>query len=120
MQSSLTLQRWFTLIGAPIIWIAHFGISYVIVSLVCALQLTELQIAGLDLAQLGIALITVLSLFLIGWIALVQARRWRNPPGPDPDMNRFFAINTLLLCAVSALALLWVAFPAAVLPTCAA
>lgn len=120
MQASLTLQRLLTLVSAPLIWIAHFVICYVMVSLVCALQLTDIWIAGMDLAQFSIAVVTALSLLLIAWIALIHMRRRRNPLGPDPDMERFLAVNTLLLCAISALALIWVAFPAAVLPTCAA
>jgi hypothetical protein len=120
MRQSLTLQRLITLIGAPTIWMAHFVICYVLVSLVCTLQLTDSRILGMDLAQLGVAITTLLALLLMGGIAAVQFPRWRHPDGPDPELTRFFAANTLLLCGLSALALVWVAFPAGVLPACAA
>lgn len=119
MRPSLTLQRLITLVGAPIIWMAHFLACYVVVALVCALQLTDSRILGMDPAQLGITIATGMALLLMGGIALVQFRKWRYPSGPDPELTRFFAANTLLLCGLSALALAWVAFPSMVLPTCA-
>ena len=114
------MQRMITLVGAPIIWMAHFVICYVIVALVCALQLNDARILGLDPAQLGVAIATALALLLMGGIAAVNLRTWRHPSGPDPEISRFFAANTLLLCSLSAVALIWVAFPTALLPTCAA
>lgn len=120
MRQSMTLQRLITLVGAPVIWMAHFLVCYVVVSLVCALQLTDSRLFGMNTAQLGIAIATGIALLLMGGIAAVQLRRWRHPTGPDPDLTRFFSANTLLLCGLSALALLWVAFPSLVLPTCAA
>lgn len=120
MRQSLTLQRLITLVGAPIIWMVHFLVCYVIVALVCALQLTEARILGLDPAELGVSIATVLALLLMGGIAVVNLRKWRHPSGPDPEMSRFLAANTLLLCSLSALALIWVAFPTVILPTCAA
>lgn len=119
MRQSLTLQRLITLVGAPIIWFAHFLGCYVIVALVCALQLTDARLLGLDPAELGVVIVTALALLLMGGIAAVNWRKWRQPSGPDPEMSRFFAANTLLLCLLSALALAWVAFPTALLPTCA-
>ncbi len=118
-RQSLTLQRMITLVGAPIIWFAHFLACYVIVALVCALQLADTRLLGLDPAELGVVIATALALLLMGGIAVVNWRRWRQPPGPDTEINRFLAANTLLLCLLSALALLWVAFPTALLPTCA-
>lgn len=120
MRQSLTLQRLITLVGAPIIWMAHFIVCYVAVSLVCALQLTDSRVLGINPAQFAVAVATLLALLLMGGMAAVQFRKWRHPSGPDPEMTRFFAANTLLLCALSALALVWVAFPSVVLPACAA
>lgn len=119
MRESRTLQRLITLVSAPIIWMLHFVTCYVIIALVCALQLTDSRVMGLDPGKFGVATATVIAAVLMAWIAVTNIRKWRDPPGPDPEMNRFFAVNTLLLCAISLLALAWVAFPAAVLPTCA-
>lgn len=116
---SSTLKRLLTLVGAPLIWFVHFVVCYVIVSLVCAAQLTEARAIGLNAAELGVAAATLLAGALIVAIAVAKLRRWRDPAGADPEIGRFFAISTLLLCAISLLALLWVAFPISLLPTCA-
>lgn len=113
-----TLKRLLTLVGAPLIWIVHFVACYVIVSLVCASPPDEYRFIGLNAAELGVAASTLLAGALIIAIAVASQRRWRHPPGPDPDISRFFAIATLLLCAISLLSMLWVAFPTSILPTC--
>lgn len=114
-----TLKRLLTLVSAPTIWIVHFVVCYVIVSLVCASQALEARIIGLNPAELGVALATLVAGGLILIIAVASLRRWRDPPGPDPDISRFFAMSSLLLCAISLLSMLWVAFPTSILPTCA-
>lgn len=119
MMGAPTFKRLLTLVSAPLIWIVHFVVCYVIVSLVCAMQLTEARAIGLNAAELGVAAATVIAGALIVGIAVANGRRWRDPPGPDPDISRFFAAATLLLCAISLLAMLWVAFPTSILPTCA-
>lgn len=116
---SLTLRRLLTLVGAPLIWIVHFIVCYAIVGLVCASQLSEERVMGMTAAQFGVAAATLIAGALMGSIAVTNLRRWRNPPGPDGEISSFFAVNTLLLCAISVLAMLWVAFPTLVLPTCA-
>ncbi|MFC0253652.1 hypothetical protein [Massilia consociata] len=116
---SSTLKRLLTLVSAPLVWIVHFVVCYVIVALVCASQLDETRFIGLNAVELGVAASTLLAGALIIGIAVVSQRRWRHPPGPDPDISRFFAISTLLLCAISLLSMLWVAFPTSMLPTCA-
>ena len=116
---SLTLRRLLTLVGAPIIWIVHFIVCYAIVGLVCASQPGAARIMGMNAAQFGVAVATLIAGVLMVSIAVTSLRRWRNPPGPDAEISSFFAVNTLLLCAISVLALLWVAFPTLVLPTCA-
>lgn len=114
-----TLKRLLTLVGAPLVWFVHFLVCYVIVSLVCASQLAEARVAGLNAAELGVAASTLVAGVLIVGIAVASLRRWRDPPEPDPDIGRFFAVATLLLCAISLLSMLWVAFPTTILPTCA-
>lgn len=115
----LTLKRLLTLAGAPLIFIVHFVVCYVIVSLVCALQLSQARVIGLNAAELGVAAATLIAGALIVSIAVTSRRRWRSPAGPDPEISHFFAGSTLLLCAISLLSILWVAFPTSILPTCA-
>lgn len=116
---SRTLKRLLTLVGAPLIWIVHFVVCYAIVSLVCASHLSGERVLGLNAAQFGVAISTLIAGALMMMIAVASLRRWRNPPGPDAEISTFFALNTLLLCAISVLAMLWVAFPTLMLPTCA-
>lgn len=114
-----TLKRLLTLVSAPLVWIAHFLACYVIVSLACASQAREVRVLGLEIVALGVAAVTLVAGALIIGVAVASWRRWRRPPGPDPDIDRFLAVSTLLLCAISLLAMLWVAFPTSILPTCA-
>ncbi|UVW29270.1 hypothetical protein [Massilia sp. H6] len=114
-----TFRRLLTLAGAPLVWMVHFLACYVIVSLACASSLHEVRVMGLSAVQLGIAASTLVAGALIVMIAAPRLRDWRHPTGPDPELSRFFAISTLLLCAISLLSMLWVAFPTSMLPTCA-
>lgn len=113
---SPTLWRLLTLVAAPLIWFVHFVVCYAIVALVCASPLRQERILGLHGAQFGIAVATLMAGALILLVAVIQWRRWR--PGPDAQISRFLAVNTLLLCAISLVAMLWVAFPTLILPPC--
>lgn len=115
MRNPLTADRLLSLFAAPLIWIGHFVLCYGLVSLACAY--------GFAGARLGVWLLTLLALTLLGATAWFNLRKWRaarRRDDADQDMHAFFAWNSLLLCALSALALIWVAFPAAFLPPCLA
>ncbi|QYF94644.1 hypothetical protein KY495_05460 [Massilia sp. PAMC28688] len=116
---SPTLSRLLTLVSAPLIWFGHFVVCYAIVALACASPLREQRILGLHAAQFGVALATLIAGALILLITVLRWRRWRHQSGPDAEISRFFAVNTLLLCAISLMAMLWVAFPTFILPPCA-
>lgn len=96
-QSSPGLAR---LALAPALWLAHFTVLYVIASLAC-----ERLVAGA-----AIATVAALAAFLV--IGIADYRRWRESEG-------FVSLTSALVCALSALAALWVAYPAFVLPPCA-
>lgn len=115
MRNPFTRNHLLSLISAPLIWAAHFLLCYVLVSLACAL--------GLPGVRTGIAIVTAVALALIGFAAWTNLRKWvqaRHTPTPDAPLAAFFALNALLLCGMSALALVWVAAPSAMLPLCAA
>lgn len=123
MQSLFTRDRLLSLVGAPVIWTAHFVVCYVVVSLACAYRETAPQLFGLNPVDIGVGAATMLGLLLIGYIALLNMRKWqreRSPKSGVTSMSAFFALTSLLLCALSAVALTWVAFPALILPPCAA
>jgi hypothetical protein len=101
-----------TLVLAPLVWMLHFVAVYVLVSLVCS--------SGAALAHLvpgGVALATAGALGYFAYAGLASYRARRLSAAGD---GRFFIASTgLLLCGLSALGTLWVAFPAFVLPPCA-
>ena len=105
------------LVVAPSIWLAHFIAVYVLVSLVCSLQVSALALFGIAIVPLGIALATLAALAALGGIAFVDFLNWRRlRAGP----NAFSALTSTLLCGLGVIGVLWVAFPAFVLAPCSA
>ena len=88
---------------APAVWLAHFLAVYLIATLAC------------EHAAPGAALATALALAAFLTAGIVDYRRWRARRG---DTAGFISATSLLLCALAALATLWVAYPALVLPAC--
>ena len=100
---------------APGIWLAHFTLVYVLLSLVCATETAALTLSGFGIVPLGVALATVAAVGLIAAAAWSDLRRLGAlQDGPDAFVPR----ASLLLCGLSALAVVWVAYPAFVLPAC--
>ena len=104
------------LVVAPAVWLGHFTVVYVLHSLVCAAGVESHAAFGVGIARLGVAAATVVALALIAAAASVDLRR---PRTDGSESEPFIARVTLLACALSALAVLWVAYPAFVLPACA-
>jgi hypothetical protein len=103
------------MLAPPTLWALHFLACYLIVSLACA------HGAGQDVVRTGIALASVAGLAPIGLIAWRSLGQWRAARDlQEQDAVPFFAIVTLMLCALSALALFWVALPGFMLPPCVA
>jgi hypothetical protein len=102
------------LIAAPAVWLAHFTAVYVLLSLACRSGASESGTSGL--VQGGVAIATALAVVLlvaIGWRAYSRSR------AEPRDTDGFIERVTLLAAGLSALATLWVAYPAFVLPACA-
>lgn len=115
MRNPFTRNHLLSLVAAPLIWAAHFLACYLFVSIACALALPG--------ARTGIAAATALALALIAVSGWSNYRKWssvRRSNAPDAPMHAFFALNAIMLAAMSALALSWVAFPTLMLPVCAA
>lgn len=102
---------------APGVWLAHFTFAYVMVSLVCSAGAAQREILGIALVPLtvGIATIAACALFVVQ--GCIDYRRWR---AHEAGTQAFISAVSVLLCGLSALGVLWVAFPAFVLPPCAA
>lgn len=107
------------MIAGPTVWTVHFLACYVTVSLACAAGS-----AGPVLPT--IVAVTAASLVLLAGIGLAAWRRWRavrgskQVRGQDAAVTPFLALVTLMLSVLSAIAVLWVALPSAMLPSCAA
>lgn len=118
----LKLDHLASMIAAPLIWAAHFLICYVLVSLACTLGWSEQQLLGRNPAEIGIALISLAALALLGYTAILNFEKYRQAPSDASsanDISAFIALNSVLLCALSTVALIWVAFPTLMLPSCA-
>lgn len=127
MRNPFTSDSPLSLVSAPIVWAAHFVACYVLVSLACAY--------GFGRVGTGIAVLTLAALGLIGYSTLANWRKWKRMQAREPrpsssapglssdktavDTSRFFALTSAMLGILSAVALIWVAFPAAILPPCA-
>lgn len=115
------LDHLVSMVVAPLIWSAHFVVCYVLVALVCALGWTEVRLLGMPLGVAGVALASLIALALLGYTAMLNIEKYRRAPtdaSAANDASAFIALNSVLLCALSTVALLWVAFPAFMLPTC--
>jgi hypothetical protein len=107
-------QRLWLLTASPVIWAAHFLLSYGTASVWCA------KVAGpgdsLGGVRVAIAIYTVVALAGIGIIGWVGYRRHSHGDASVPhdddtpeDRHRFLGFSTLLLSALSAVAVLYAA-----------
>ncbi len=104
-----------SLTGAFVVWSTHFLLCYIAVSLAC--------IYGWSGARLAVAAFTCIALVLLAWMGWRHYRLWqaaRRPGATDAALPAFLSLVAMMLCALATLALVWVALPAALLPTCAA
>jgi hypothetical protein len=111
-------------IATPTIWAVHFLACYVAAAVFCAKAATDVP---LQPVRLLVAAATALALAGIGYVV---ARTWRDwgVSLRDDDLiydmpeveerHRFLSHMTLMLAALSALAVLYVALPAIFLETC--
>ena len=90
---------------APAVWLVHFTAVYVVASIACA------RLPAATLAATAVALV------LYAGAALLEARR-RHDAGNGTAA--FVSRTQVLLCVLAAVGTLWVAYPAFVLPPCAA
>lgn len=111
-------------IAAPVIWSVHFLLCYVLAAIHCA---KAGRAADTDGAQAAIMGLTALALALIGLCtrALWQVRA-RSLTDDDFDFehntveerHRFLSHVALMLCALSAIGVIFVAMPALIVGSC--
>ena len=111
-------------IVSPAIWAVHFLASYVTVAIFCE---KAGRSAGLDPAEIAVGAYTAIALAGIGWSTHALWRvRGRSLTDDDfeyehntpEERHRFLSHVALMLCVLSAVAVIYVAIPMIYLSTC--
>jgi hypothetical protein len=116
-------QSLLLLTASPVVWAAHFMLSYLTAAIWCA------KVAGpagsLGGVRLAIAIYTVLALGGIGYIGWRAFRRHSYGTATLPhdddspeDRHRFLGFAALLLSALSAVAVIYAALAAVFIGSC--
>ena len=115
---SLRVTLW-TLIVPPSVWAVHFLFSYLWAAVSCAKIGHWARFPTVFAIGTIVALVVILLAGLIAW---QQSRTPGDPPphseGTDIDRLRFLAFSTLLLSALSFVAVLFTALPVLMLGDC--
>jgi hypothetical protein len=122
MDNPLKRDSLLGMLGAPIVWAVHFLLCYVAVSLICDGGYPKASIAGMTLTELIVAGVTLAAGAALLSLGMFNYRKWRSIPRTDRadgGATRFMALCSVMLCGLSLVGLIWVAFPAFVLPSCA-
>lgn len=123
MENFLKRNSLLSMVSAPAIWAVHFFLSYEIVSLACAGGYLGPWAVDLTAIRISIGAVTLAAVGLLAHIALINYQKWqraRRSGRVGGNMSEFFALCSMRLCGLSAIALIWVAFPAFVLSPCTA
>lgn len=118
-----TKDTLWTLIATPTIWAGHFLFCYVYAAVECVPNAAIFEtIAGVRIA---IAAVTAVCLVAIAVLGLRAYREWRFNEGSFPhdkdtpeDRERFMEFSSLLLAALSFIAVAFVALPALIFVDC--
>lgn len=118
-----TRDTLWTLIATPTIWALHFLFCYCLAAYACAPNDRIFQAIGGT--RTVIAAVTLGSLALIALIGFRAYREWRVNEGTlassqdtAEDRERFLEFSSLLLAALSFVAVVFVAMPALVFVDC--
>lgn len=114
----LKVTLW-TLIVPPSVWAGHFLFAYIWAAVHCAKTGGFSRYPLIFWGGTALALVVILA---SGYIALVQSRTPGSAPphehGTDSDRLRFIAYSTLLLSALSFVAVTFTALPVVFIGDC--
>lgn len=112
------------MIAAPSVWALHFLLSYWAAAIWCAKipQPTEPILA----VRIGVGVLTLAALAAVGWLAWTAVRSYQATlliqekltEHSEAERTRFLGHATLLLCSLSAVAIVFDAMPALVFDSC--
>ena len=125
----LNHSPWFHLLGGPILWSAHFLVSYAWVEFACRVRLLVLDstffgFTVLSWSVLLLTLIALLATLYVGWSAYQSWLQIRNLKETNEleswgaESRRFMAWSGILLSALFAFVILLTGLPALVLGPC--
>lgn len=112
------------MIAGPSVWALHFLLAYWGAAVWCA-KIPEPRGAILML-RLSVGVLTVIALAVVGWLAWKAVRSYDGrlliredlTKPTEPERTRFLGHATLLLCSLSAAAIVFDAMPALVFDSC--
>ena len=115
-------QTLWALVVAPTAWALHFLFCYTYAAVRCA---RAGRAAALGDVRMAITIATIIALAVVlasGFVAWAQSLTEGDPPphqqSTDEDRLRFLAFATLLLAALSFIAIVFTAIPAFVFQDC--
>jgi hypothetical protein len=114
MSRAQPLSAMLQMLTGPVIWFTHFVVLYGAEALICTPPLASLG----AMASVTIAA-TLAALVVLGIFAATVMRR---PAAASPKHSdaTFLRMASASLALLSAIAVIWVALPTAILPVCAA
>lgn len=107
-----TFVRWFVLLAGPLAWAGHFLFVYGVASLELTLTWTAGWVSRL---AIGVATVGAVA-FVLLLMRAVQKGRLPHWGSGDDHLRVFWRYVTVALCLLSAIAILWQALPALVIP----
>lgn len=117
------VESLWTLFTGPVVWALHFLICYIVAAIFC--EKPELLGGDFDTLRKLIAAVTALALAIIVLSAVLAWRQWGfgtgDPPHDAPthdDRLRFQGYATLLLSALSFVAVIFTAMPVLFIAEC--
>lgn len=112
------------MIAAPCVWAAHFLLSYWAAAVWCA-KIPE-RTGDIAAVRLGVGVLTLVALGVVAWLARKAVRTYRArlliqenlTEHTEAERSRFLGHATLLLCSLSAVAIVFDAAPVVVFDSC--
>lgn len=116
---TFTWQSLFAL-GGLLVWFAHFSLIYAVNAVVCSRGLARVEVGGIGLAPLVIAILTALALLAVFVLWRKAGSPQRAPSAdaaetPGAGVLRYLAAGSALFGAV---AIVWETLPILIVRTC--
>lgn len=111
-------------IMAPVIWVCHFLFTYIYAAVLCEKLGRDTALAQVQAAVWGASLLALAGIGLVTWrLWRVRARSLTDDDfeyehNTPEERHRFLSHVALMLCALSAVAVIYVALPPLYLESC--